>query len=499
MDKRETFSSRLGFILVSAGCAIGLGNVWKFPYMTGKYGGAIFVIIYLVFLVIMGLPILVSEFAVGRASRLSAARAFHELEPEGSNFHSYSYMGMIGNYMLMMFYTMVAGWTMYYCYVMATGKLDGANSDQITEFFGNFQTSTGTMTFWMIMAVLVSFGICSLGLQNGVEKITKVMMLLLLALIVVLAIHSLTLDGAMEGVKFYLVPNWDNVKEAGIGNVIFGALSQSFFTLSIGIGAMEIFGSYMKKDRTLAGESINIMILDTFVALMAGMIIIPACFAFDIEPDAGPGLVFITLPNVFNQMIGGRLWGALFFLFMAFAALSTVIAVFENILAFAMDLWGWSRHKAVAVNIVLVIILSMPCVLGFGPWSGIQLLGEGTNIMDLEDFIVSNNILPLGSIIFVLFCSSKKGWGWENFIKEANTGTGLKMPKGIRWYMCLILPVIVAVIYVRGYYSMFAPKGNEVLIPWMIVCFIMLFLVWRISVRKPIKILIEEKREKRKR
>lgn len=477
MKEREKFGSRLGFILVSAGCAIGLGNVWKFPYMTGKYGGAAFILIYLVFLMVLGLPILVCEFAVGRASRQSTARAFHTLEPEGSNFHNYSYMGMIGNYMLMMFYTMVAGWMMYYCYATAAGKLQGASSDQVTEFFGKLQASPGTMIFWMIVAVLLSFGICSMGLQKGVERITKVMMLCLLALIVVLAVHSVRLDGAMEGVKFYLIPNLDNMKEAGIGNVIFGALSQAFFTLSIGIGAMTIFGSYLEKERSLAGESLNILVLDTFVALMAGLIIIPACFAFGVEPGAGPGLIFITLPNVFNQMSGGRVWGTLFFLFMSFAALSTVIAVFENILSFAMDLWGWGRKKAVAVNIVLVIILSMPAVLGFNVWSGFQPLGPGTNIMDLEDFIVSNNILPLGSVIFVLFCASRRGWGWENFLKEANTGSGLKFPGGIRMYMFVVIPLVVAVIYLKGYYDMFRPKGMNYFIPWMIVGVLMLALV----------------------
>ena len=450
LKERETFGSRLGFILVSAGCAVGLGNVWKFPYMTGKYGGAAFILIYLGFLVLLGLPILVSEFAVGRSSRLSTARAFHKLEPEGSNFHKYSYMGMIGNYMLMMFYTMVAGWMMYYCYVMATGKLSGASSEEVSRFFSNLMTSTGTMTGWMIAAVLLAFGVCSLGLKNGIERITKVMMICLLALIVVLAVHSVTLDGAMEGVKFYLVPNLDNIREAGIGNVIFGALSQAFFTLSIGIGAMEIFGSYMGKERTLAGESINILTLDTFVALMAGLIIIPACFAFNVEPGAGPGLVFITLPNVFNQMAGGRLWGALFFLFMSFAALSTVIAVFENILSFAMDLWGWKRNKAVAFNIVLIIILSMPAILGFGPWSGIQILGEGTTIMDLEDFIISNNILPLGSVIFVIFCTSKNGWGWKNFLREANTGKGIKITNWMKWYFLFVLPILIVVILIQG-------------------------------------------------
>lgn len=477
MKEREKFGSRLGFILVSAGCAIGLGNVWKFPYMTGKYGGAAFILIYLVFLVVLGLPILVCEFAVGRASRQSTARAFHTLEPGESNFHNYSYMGMIGNYMLMMFYTMVAGWMMYYCYATASGKLQGASSDQVTEFFGTLQTSWGTMTFWMIASVLLAFGICSLGLQKGVERITKVMMLCLLALIIVLAVHSVRLDGAVEGVRFYLIPNLDNMKEAGIGNVIFGAMSQAFFTLSIGIGAMTIFGSYLGKERSLAGESLNILILDTFVALMAGLIIIPACFAFGVEPGAGPGLVFITLPNVFNQMAGGRVWGALFFLFMSFAALSTVIAVFENILSFAMDLWGWERRKAVLVNIVLVILLSLPAVLGFNVWSGFQPLGQGTNIMDLEDFIVSNNILPLGSVIFVLFCTSKKGWGWENFLREANTGIGLKFPGGIRLYMFAVIPLVVAVIYLKGYYDMFLPKGMNYFIPWMMVGVLMLALV----------------------
>ena len=469
MKERETFGSRLGFILVSAGCAVGLGNVWKFPYMTGKYGGAAFILIYLVFLVLLGLPILVSEFAVGRSSRLSTARAFHKLEPEGSNFHKYSYMGMIGNYMLMMFYTMVAGWMMYYGYVMATGKLSGASSDEVSGFFSNLMTSTGTMTGWMIVAVLLAFGVCSLGLQNGIERITKVMMICLLALIVVLAVHSVTLDGAMEGVKFYLVPNLDNIRAAGLGNVIFGALSQAFFTLSIGIGAMEIFGSYMGKECTLAGESINILILDTFVALMAGLIIIPACFAFNVEPGAGPGLVFITLPNIFTQMAGGRIWGSLFFLFLFCAALSTIVGVFENIVSFWMDLFGWKRTKAVGINILLITVLSIPCILGFSVWSGFQPLGAGTNIMDLEDFIVSNNILPLGSVVYLLFCTHKNGWGWKNFIQEANSGDGLKFPAKARFYMTHILPWVVVVIYLKGYYDMFRPQGTTIFVIWMLI------------------------------
>ena len=441
MKERETFGSRLGFILVSAGCAIGLGNVWKFPYMAGKYGGAAFILIYLIFLVLLGLPVLVCEFAVGRASRKSTARAFHDLEPEGANFHNFSYMSMVSNYVLMMFYTMVAGWMLYYCYAMAAGKLDGKDSAQVADYFTGLQDSAGTMTLWMIIVVVLSFGVCSLGVQRGLEKITKVMMICLLALIVVLAVHSLTLDGAMEGVKFYLVPDFAAMAEIGIGNVIFGALSQAFFTLSIGAGSMTIFGSYLGKDRSLLGESLHITILDTFVALMAGLIIIPACFAFGVEPGAGPGLVFITLPNVFNQMTGGKIWGALFFLFMSFASLSTVIAVGFNIL------------------------------------SGIQPLGAGTNIMDLEDFIVSNNILPLGSVVFVMFCVSKYGWGWKRFIKEADTGEGLKFPANVQKYMLYVIPAIVVVIYLKGYYDMFSPKGPVVLTVWMIVSLLVLGLV----------------------
>ena len=467
----------MGFILVSAGCAIGLGNVWKFPYMAGKYGGAAFILIYLVFLVLLGLPVLVCEFAVGRASRKSTARAFHDLEPEDANFHNFSYMSMVSNYVLMMFYTMVAGWMLYYCYAMAAGKLAGKDSVQVAEHFTGLQESAGTMTLWMIIVVVLSFGVCSLGVQRGLEKITKVMMLCLLALIVVLAIHSLTLDGAMEGVKFYLVPDFAAMKEIGIGNVIFGALSQAFFTLSIGAGSMTIFGSYLGKDRSLLGESIHITVLDTFVALMAGLIIIPACFAFGVEPGAGPGLVFITLPNVFNQMAGGRLWGALFFLFMSFASLSTVIAVFENILSYSMDTRGWNRKKAVAVNLVVMILLSMPAVLGFNVLSGIQPLGQDTNIMDLEDFIVSNNILPLGSVVFVMFCVSKYGWGWKNFITEADTGEGLKFPTNVRKYMLYVIPAVVVVIYLKGYYDMFSPRGTVVLAVWMIVSLLVLALV----------------------
>ena len=450
LKERETFGSRLGFILVSAGCAVGLGNVWKFPYMTGKYGGAAFILIYLVFLVLLGLPILVSEFAVGRSSRLSTARAFHKLEPEGSNFHKYSYMGMIGNYMLMMFYTMVAGWMMYYGYVMATGKLSGASSDEVSGFFSNLMTSTGTMTGWMIVAVLLAFGVCSLGLQNGIERITKVMMICLLALIVVLAVHSVTLDGAMEGVKFYLVPNLDNIRAAGLGNVIFGALSQAFFTLSIGIGAMEIFGSYMSDEHTLPGEAVRICALDTFVAVSAGLIIFPACFSYGVSPDAGPSLIFITLPNVFTGMAGGRVWGTLFFLFMTFASFTTVVAVFENIIASMMELFRMNRRRACVVGAVFILLASVPCVLGFNLWSGFQPLGAGSTVLDGEDFIVSNLLLPIGSLIYLLFCVTKWGWGFDKYLEEANAGKGICLPRTLKPLLQFVLPILIVVIIVQG-------------------------------------------------
>lgn len=478
MREREKFGSRLGFILVSAGCAIGLGNVWKFPYITGKFGGAAFIVIYLIFLLAMGLPIMVCEFSVGRGSRLSTAKAFHKLEQDGANFHKFSYMSMAGTYLLMMFYTMVAGWMMYYCFGTAIGKFQG-NAEKVAGYFSGLQADPATMIFWMILVVVLSFGICSLGVQKGLERITKIMMICLLVLIVVLAVNSIMLDGAAEGVKFYLVPNFDNIHKAGWGNVIFAAMSQAFFTLSIGMGSMEIMGSYLDKNRSIMGETVHITLLDTFVALMAGLIIIPACFAFGVEPGAGPGLIFITLPNVFNQMPGGRLWGSLFFLFMSFAALSTVVAVFESILSFGMDLWGWSRKKAVVINIILVIILSLPAVLGFNVLSGIQPLGAGSTIMDLEDFIVSNNVLPLGSLVFIVFCTNKRGWGWDNFLKEANTGHGLKFTKEtwMRLYMQIVIPAIVAFIFIKGYYDMFSQKGTVVFVTWMCIGFAMLGLV----------------------
>ena len=363
MEKRETFASRLGFILISAGCAIGLGNVWRFPYITGKYGGAAFVLIYLCFLVILGIPIMVMEFSVGRASQKSAARSFHVLEPKGTKWHLASYVAIAGNYLLMMFYTTVGGWMLAYIVKMASGTFTNLTPDEVGGVFNNMLANPGEMTFWMIVTVVVSFGVCSMGLRNGVERINKAMMSLLFVILIALCIRSVTLEGAGEGLKFYLVPDFGKMAENGIGEAVYAAMGQSFFTLSLGIGAMAIFGSYISKERRLTGECINICVLDTTVALLSGLVIFPACFAFGVDPGEGPGLVFVTLPNVFNQMPGGRLWGSLFFVFMSFAALSTVIAVFENIISFAIDLWGWSRKKAILVNLVVILVLSMPLSL----------------------------------------------------------------------------------------------------------------------------------------
>ncbi|MBQ6529566.1 MAG: sodium-dependent transporter [Clostridia bacterium] len=487
MEKRENFSSRLGFVLVSAGCAIGLGNVWKFPYMCGQYGGALFILIYLLFLVILGFPIMVCEFSVGRASKASCATSFKRLEPKGTRWHKFGYFGMAGNYLLMMFYTMVAGWMLYYFYRTAIGEFTSAQMTvaEITAKFGEMTSSAPTMTLWMVIAVVMAFAICAAGVQKGVERVSKVMMLCLLGLIAVLAVNSLLLPGAGEGVKFFLVPNFDTIKEVGFGNIVFGALSQSFFTLSVGIGSMAIFGSYIDKKRSLAGEAVSIAVLDTFVAIMAGLIIIPACFAFNIEQNVGPSLIFITLPNIFNRMAGGQIWGTLFFLFLSFAALSTVIAVFENIISFAMDLWGWSRRKSVIVNMIAIICLSLPCIFGFNILSGITPLGEGTNIMDLEDFIVSNNLLPIGSLVYLMFCVSRNGWGWDNFIKEANAGKGMKFPVKLRWYMTYILPVIIVAIYLKGYYDIFSTKGLAYLIPWFAAAVVFLGLLgWIVFSKK---------------
>lgn len=479
--KRENFGSRLGFILVSAGCAIGLGNVWKFPYMAGQYGGAAFILIYLLFLVILGLPIIVCEFSVGRASQKSIATSYNVLEPKGTRWHFTRWFAIAGNYLLVMFYSMVGGWMFYYCFRMAKGEFAGIDSTVVSAKYDSMLESPVTLTFWTILVILLAFWICSIGLQKGVEKIMKITMLCLLAIMVVLAIRSVTLPGAAEGLRFYLIPDFGKVLENGVGNVIFGAMSQAFFTLSIGMGGMAIFGSYLDKSRSLTGESLSILLLDTCVALTAGLIVFPACFSFNVQPDAGPRLVFITLPNIFTQMPGGRVWGALFFLFLFFAALSTIVGVFENIVSFGIDLFGFSRKKSVGINIVLIIVLSIPCILGFNILSGIQPLGAGSNIMDLEDFLVSNNILPLGSVIYLMFCTHKNGWGWNNFIQEANAGNGLKFPQFIRKYMTYILPWIVVIIYLKGYYDKFSSQSNVVFGVWMAVAFAFLLLVFSVT------------------
>ncbi len=477
--KREKFGSRLGFILVSAGCAIGLGNVWKFPYICGEYGGAAFILIYLMFLLIMGIPVLICEFAVGRGSKKSVAVSFDVLEPEGTSWHHLKYIGISGCYLLMMFYTMVGGWMMYYCVRSFRGDFAGASADMVVGAFSGMLGDTASMIFWTVLICVIGFVVCLFGLKAGVERITKVMMALLLLIMVVLALHSVFLEGAGDGIRFYLVPDFEKMAESGIGNVVFAALSQAFFTLSIGIGAMLIFGSYLDRSRSLTGEAVNITALDTFVALTAGFIIIPACFAYGIEPESGPSLVFITLPNIFAKMAGGFIWSALFFLFLTFAALSTIIAVFENIIAFDMDMFRWSRKKSVAVSAVLVILLSMPAVLGFNVLSAFQPLGEGSTIMDLEDFIVSNNLLPLGSLGYVLFCTRKNGWGWEAFIREANAGDGVRFPSGLRFYVAYGIPVIIAVIYLKGYYDKFCGQSPAVFGGWMAAAVVfLLFVCW---------------------
>ena len=451
--QRERFKSRLGFLLLSAGCAIGLGNVWRFPYMVGQNGGAFFVLFYLLFLIIMGLPILSMELAVGRASRKSIIREFETLEKPGSKWHWYSPFGMLGNYMLMFFYTVVGGWLVNYFVQYLTGSLAGLDSEGVQAAYASMLSDPAEMISWMLVVVLIGFVICLGGLQKGVERISKWMMVALLALILVLAVRSLTLPGGGEGLAFYLMPNLENLKKVGLVNCLAGAMEQSFFTLSLGIGAIAIFGSYMDKDRTLLGESVGIAALDTFVAITAGLIIFPACFAYGVAPDSGPNLLFVTLPNVFINMAGGRLWGALFFLFMSFAALTTVVAVFENILACCMDRWGWTRKKAVLVNLVILALGSVPCALGFNVWSNFNPLGAGTVVMDLEDFIVSTILLPFGSLLYLLFCTRRSGWGFDAYLEEANTGKGLKMARALRFYLTWILPVMVAVLLAMGLWS----------------------------------------------
>ena len=461
MEKRETFSSRLGFVLISAGCAIGLGNVWRFPYITGKYGGGAFVLLYLVFLAILGLPVMVMELSVGRASQRSIALSFQKLEPKGTKWHWYSYIGFAGNYLLMMFYTVIAGWLLQYFVRMLQGSFTGLDAQGVAEQFNTLMGRPGIMTLYMAVVVCIGMGVCLQGLRNGVERVNKIMMVCLLALIVVVAVISVLLEGAGEGLRFYLQPNFHNLVYDTEGNwilgeTVFAAMGQAFFTLSLGMGSIAIFGSYIGKEHRLTGEALRISLLDTCVAFTAGLIIFPACSAFGVSTGEGPSLVFVTLPNIFNHMPLGRLWGGAFFLFLSFAALSTVIAVFENIISFTMDRWKLSRDKAVLINFAGVLLLSMPCVLGFNAWSGVTVLGM--DISGLEDFLVSQNLLPLGSLLYVLFCTTRRGWGWENFLREANEGTGMRFPRAVRFYVTYILPVIVLFIFIMGYWNQFGKK-----------------------------------------
>ena len=456
-NNRETLGSRLGFLLLSAGCAIGLGNVWRFPYITGKYGGATFVLIYLVFLAILGLPVMIAEFAVGRASGRGVAKAFKELEKPGSKWHIYGNFAIAGNFLLMMFYTVVAGWFLKYFFAMAKGSLSGLTSKQVEDVFGSTLKNPASLIFWMEVVIVIGFGTCVLGLKQGVERITKIMMSALFVIMIGLALYSGFLPGAGQGYKWYLMPNFAEATKSGWWQILYAAMGQAFFTLSLGIGSMEIFGSYIGKDYSLAGESLRVIGLDTFVAIFSGLIIFPACSAFGVEPSAGPGLVFLSLPNVFNSMgaVPGRIFGTLFFLFMSFAALSTVIAVFENIVAFPMDKWNWSRKKSVLVNFILITLLSLPCALGLNVWEKVKILG--LSIDGFEDFLVSQNLLPLGSLIFILFCSWKYGWGWDKFIQEANAGKGLRFPssKAVKFYIQFIAPLIILVVFVAGYIDLF--------------------------------------------
>lgn len=448
--ERENFKSKLGFILVSAGCAIGIGNVWRFPYVAGENGGGLFVLLYLVFLVLMGIPVLTMELAVGRASRKSAVLGYKKLEKPKSKWHIHGWFCMLGCYLLMMYYTTVSGWMTSYFYKFATGTFEsGMTSEQVSGVFSQLQSNPIEMVIWMAIITILGFLVCSRGIQKGIEKVSKVMMIALLVLILALAVNSILLSGAGEGLKFYLVPDFEKVSEIGIGNIVSAAMNQSFFTLSLGIAAMEIFGSYMSKDDTLPGESVKICALDTFVAIMAGLIIFPACFSYGVEPDQGPALIFITLPNVFVNMAGGRIWGTLFFLFMTFACFSTIIAVFENIISFCIDMFGISRKKSVVINAVIILIASLPCVFGFNIWSGFELFGQ--NVLGMEDFLVSNILLPVGSLIYLLFCVTKFGWGFDNYLAECNTGKGMKFARFLKPYFQFVLPILVLIVLVQGF------------------------------------------------
>ena len=448
--ERERLGSRLGFILLSAGCAIGIGNVWKFPYIAGQYGGAIFVLIYLFFLVILGIPVMTMEFSIGRAARKSPVRIYDKLAKKGSLWYLQGYAAMAGNIILMMFYTTVSGWMLKYFVDTAMGKFIGHNNEGIAKLFGEMLASPTQMLIYMLIIVILGFLIGSIGLQKGLEKVTKIMMTALLLIMLILAVNSIFLPGAKEGLKFFLVPDIGKVKEAGLVKVIVAAMNQSFFSLSLGIGAMAIFGSYIDNKQALMGEAVNVAFLDTFVAITSGLIVLPACFAYGVEPAAGPSLIFITLPNIFNNMPLGRVWGSLFFIFMTFAAFSTVLAVFENIIGMTRDLFDFDRKKACIILCIVISIFSIPCVLGYNLWSSLQPLGSGSTILDLEDFIVSNFLLPLGSLVYVLFCGTRYGWGFDNFIREANKGEGLKVPIWTRAYMIYVLPIIVIIIFVLG-------------------------------------------------
>ena len=447
---RETLKSRFGFILLSAGCAIGIGNVWKFPYLVGQNGGGAFVLIYLFFLIVLGIPVMTMEFSLGRAARRSPVRMYQRLTPEKWGWHWHGYACWFGCIMLMMFYTTVAGWMLLYFYQTACGTFAGLSPKEIGAAFGSMLGDPILQVVPMVIVVISGFLICSYGLQSGLERVTKGMMVLLLLIMVVLAVNSIFLDGASEGISFYLRPDIAKMEKIGFTNVIVAAMNQAFFTLSLGIGAMAIFGSYIAKDHALLGESVNVAILDTLVAITSGLIIIPACFAYGVEPDSGPGLIFITLPNIFNHMAGGILWGSLFFLFMTFAAFSTVLAVFENIMACTMDLTGWSRKKTGLVNCAAILVLSLPCALGFNLLAGIHPMGGESSFLDIEDFIVSNILLPGGSLIFVLYTMHRFGWGWQKFYEEANTGSGWKLPRWARGYFAYVLPLVVGAILVLG-------------------------------------------------
>ena len=452
MKERESFGSRLGFILVSAGCAIGIGNVWKFPYLAGENGGGLFVLFYFIFLLIMGVPVMSMELAIGRRSRKSGAEGFREIERKGSKWHIVGYTSIIGCYLLMMFYTSVAGWMISYFWKFLSGSFSSSmDKSAVSSVFTGMLSSTSDSLVFMTISVVIGMGVCALGLKNGVEKITKVMMMGLLALIIILAIHSLTLPGAMEGLKFYLVPSIGTLKEKGVLSVVVAAMNQAFFTLSLGICAMEIFGTYMSKENTLFSEAFRISLLDTFVAVVSGLIIFPSCFSFSISPDAGPSLIFVTLPNVFINMKGGRVWGTLFFVFMSFAALSTVIAVFENIIASFMDNYKWSRKKSVVINFISILLLSLPCALENNLLKGVTILGN-KGVLDSWDFLVSNLLLPLGSIAIILFCVWRNGWGWNEYLKEANTGKGIKMPgsKAVKIYLGVVLLILVFTVMILG-------------------------------------------------